>query len=157
MLHKPPDGSWIHDHMLIKVPESCSYCNGTTSYTDDVAGAPGDATPYLIVPSGTGDVQTQYVHWRTIDVLTWQSVITGEASTPLYCRTRSYKENVSTPFFTGQALVSEQWELCSTDAIGCDHEKWYFAPGLGLVKVQPFDIGEGGAAYDPKQDMIRFK
>ena len=54
-------------------------------------------------------------------------------------------EAITTDSYSGMAMVSEQWEgpcfdISGKDHVqpGCTHEKWYFAPGVGLVKVQVF-------------------
>src|SRR5581483_2856934 len=65
-------------------------------------------------------------------------------------RTDSYITNICIPFnqWCGNVLVSEQWEACDTTTWngtgGCVHEKWYFAPRLGLVKVDLFNQDGNG-------------
>ena len=75
-------------------------------------------------------------------------------------RTEFYIEDVSTPIYSGPAAVSEQRENCNatfTNA-GCGHEKWWFAPGLGLVKVWQINSTSGVEGdLDPKLTMVRVK
>ena len=157
MLHRQSDGSWIHNHMLINFPESCAWCGGATNITDDVATPSGEPTPYLIVPATSGDLITHYIHWTDSSKMTWDSIMVGPPLAAVFWRTKSYVEEVQTPVYSGPALVSEQWEYCENDGVGCGHEKWYFAPNWGLIKVQPFNVGNGEAAYTSKQDMIRLR
>jgi hypothetical protein len=67
---------------------------------------------------------------------------------------------VTTPIYSGNASVSEQWENCNADHTnaGCGHEKWWFAPELGLVKVWQINSGSGhDGDEDPKITMLRVK
>jgi hypothetical protein len=93
---------------------------------------------------------TSYLRYDKYDELTYDSVITGPAIAEVFWSTDSYIEQVTTPVYSGPALVSDQREGT------CGHEKWYFAPGLGLVKVQPMnDSSAGCVAEDPALTMSR--
>lgn len=66
----------------------------------------------------------------------------------VHWQTFSGVEFVSTPVYTGMAYVSDQWEGV------CIHEKWWFAPGIGMVKVAP--LFEGACTLeDPDETMVR--
>lgn len=43
--------------------------------------------------------------------------------------------DVQTPFYSGPAVVNEQFEGCDWNPTVCGHERWYFAPGTGLVEI----------------------
>lgn len=161
-LHQEADGSWRSTASLISFPQSCPFCvGGWTQGTLDALSVQGQPLPYLIVPpiatqGSVVSVQTQY---RASWDLTQQTLAClsdpGPASAVAW-RTDSYIEQVSTPVYTGPAMVSEQWEgPCSASQPGCAHEKWYFAPSWGLVKVIPLDIGTGRDDADPQLAMER--
>jgi hypothetical protein len=91
--------------------------------------------------------------------MTWESIESSVGPTSIGWRTDSSIELVSTPVYSGPALVSEQWESFSGPCFppgqqGCAHEKWYFAPRIGLVRVVPIDTGSGTAA-DPNLVLVR--
>lgn len=163
-LVKQPDGSYVSVASLMTFPYGCSWCVGWTLATMDVQAAPGEPTPYLIIPAvvtfGRIDVvDTDYIgYWKT-GTTTFESIVgLVPPSAPTHWRTMSYVEYVTTPQFSGYAMVSEQWEgpcFDSTGAVyspqsGCTHEKWYFAPALGLVKIQVF-----APTNDRNLDMVR--
>jgi hypothetical protein len=75
-------------------------------------------------------------------------------------RTEFYLEDVDTPIYSGLAAVSEQRENCNATFTnpGCGHEKWWFAPGLGLVKVWQINSSDGiEGDLDTKLIMVRVK
>jgi hypothetical protein len=154
VLSPQPDGSWVSMASLFYFPTQIpDYMNGHHMATSDTIQVPGMPMPYTIVPASattgiTNSVLTMYDRWDESDVLTFDSVISGPAAARVRWQTDSYIENVSTPIYSGPALVSEQFE--ST----CIHEKWYFAPGHGLVKVIPLDNGSCTVS-DPLLTMER--
>jgi hypothetical protein len=149
------DGSWIAAASLINFPtELPAWVGGHHLTTQDYVTPEGSPTPYLIVPAGAvaGKMDsrvTSYLRYDGYDELTYNSVVSATATAQVFWRTDSYLESVTTPVYSGPALVSEQWEGT------CGHEKWYFAPGLGLVKVVSLNDGSGCVATDPALSMSR--
>jgi hypothetical protein len=141
ILSPQPDGSWVSLASLFSFPTQIpDYMNGHHTLTADFVQVPGMPMPYTIIPATattgkTTSIATQYDRFDAFDVLSFDSVISGPAVARVRWQTDSYIENVSTPVYSGPALVSEQFESA------CIHEKWYFAPGHGLVKVIPLDNG----------------
>jgi hypothetical protein len=164
VLHQQPDGSWSSTASLINFPKSCSFCTDPPNWktlTSDVHPVPGMPMPYGIIPasaSGTPFIVDTAYQSHTIfndaepdfDDIS----LTQPANAPFPWRNSFYVESVTTPIFSGSAIVSEQWEGPCFPAPGCAHEKWYFAPGLGLVKVVPINIGAGDNA-DSNLTMVR--
>lgn len=154
VLSPQPDGSWASMASLFYFPTQVpDYMSGHHMGTSDTIQVPGMPMPYTIVPASattgiTNSGPTMYDRWDATDVLSFDSIISGSAAARVRWQTDSYIENVSTPIYEGPALVSEQFE--ST----CIHEKWYFAPGHGLVKVIPLDNGSC-TATDPLLAMER--
>jgi hypothetical protein len=162
VLHQEADGSWRSVASLISFPHSCPYCvGGWTSGTLDPLPMPGQPLPYLIVPGSatqghTDSLQTQYAASWDLTQQTLACLPDPGPGSAVPWRTDAYVENVSTPAYTGPAMVSEQWEgPCFPAQAGCNHEKWYFAPNLGLVKVVPLDQGQGQDNVDPKLAIER--
>jgi len=120
--------------------------------------------PYLIIPrsASAGSIvsdDTSYISFIVFGSMTWESIESSVEPTSISWRTDSSIELVSTPVYSGPALVSEQWESFSGPCFpsgqrGCAHEKWYFAPRIGLVRVVPIDTGTG-TATDPNLVMVR--
>ena len=127
---------WYSPDFRVLFPQGCPYSWCGTPPIDMTfvnTTDPGKPRPYLIIAdSGTtldtsfNDFGTPNTRWKTL----------------------GYVENVTTLFYSGPALVSEQWEGL------CTHEKWYFAPGLGLIEVIPFDGGDC-KGLDPLLTMER--
>jgi hypothetical protein len=66
----------------------------------------------------------------------------GAEKGPLFRWTsKLYVETVDTPAYSGPAVVNEEFEGCASaaqetpDSVACAHEKWYFAPRIGLVEI----------------------
>lgn len=150
-LSPEPDGSWRSLLTAFIFPDAPpAWANGSHLWTSDFQQVNGMPAPYTIVPANTdaSKIPTSYDRWDDPGTDTFDSIISGPAVERVRWETDSYEENVSTPLYTGPALVSEQFE--ST----CIHEKWYFAPGFGLVKVIPFDNGSCTPS-DPQLTMQR--
>lgn len=106
----------------------------------------GHQRPYLIMPAKTGfSYSTLFDDTYPVGGTQLNTDVNS------HWGTASYTEQVTTPLFTGLAYVSDQTEG------QCIHEKWYFAPGLGLVQVIPLDEGScnGGPAFDANIIMKR--
>lgn len=155
VLVQQPDGSWTSPASLFDFPTQIpDYMNGHRQQTSNFLQVPGEPVPYTIIPASatTGvitSVPTQYDRYDAPDVYTFDSVVSGSPAERVNWTTTSYIENVTTPVYSGPALVSEQFESA------CIHEKWYFAPGhIGLVKIVPLDNGSC-VAGDLKLTMVR--
>jgi hypothetical protein len=159
VIHQEADGSWRSIASKINFPKGCPYslCEPSTAATvatQNPQAIPGMPLPYTVIPaSGTSGqaytTKTAYISWWQIGVLTDDVVALNFPVTRVAWSTTSGVEQIDTPK-TGaaNALVSEQFE----DTV---HEKWWFAPGLGLVKVAPID--QGHRRFDPKLVMLRVR
>lgn len=149
-----PDGSWTSPASLFYFPTQLpDYMNGNHMQTSNFVQVPGMPIPYTIIPASattgtTVSVPTQYDRYDAPNSYTFDSIVSGAPAARVDWKTTSYIENVSTPVYSGPALVSEQFEAA------CIHEKWYFAPGFGLVKVIPLDNGSCTPG-DPNLTMVR--
>ena len=131
------DHSWSATQFLA----SCALCLGNSGQGSATIKVP---TPggYLVIPPPqqafrTGN--TGYIPCWQLGMLSWVPFdcdIIGASPVPWV--TNSYMDNISTPFYSGPVLVSEQFENCPAD---CTHEKWYFAPNIGLVRIQQLAVG----------------
>ncbi|HET7871033.1 MAG TPA: hypothetical protein VFL42_00885 [Terriglobales bacterium] len=135
-LERDETGAWYSTGGRVVFPEGCPWCSpGSQDFSYQVAPDPGKARPYKIIASGFSSYETTFNDIGVADTF-WQ--------------TASYMERVSTPFYTGVGLVSEQHEG------QCVIEKWTFAPGLGLIKVEPKDAGDC-KGLDPNLTMVRIR
>lgn len=149
LLHRNTDNSWRSTASIMNLPHGCLWCVPTTApfiMTSDILdNQPGMPLPYLIAPptTSTGDhfINETRVNGTGNTFLTFDNMIpSGALSGPSdgeYWRTDFYISNVSTPAYSGPAIVSDQYEGV------CGHERWYFAPGRGIVKIEsPYDGGQ---------------
>ena len=172
VLHQNPDSSWRATSSDITYPHSCVYCEGGWTQATWVVkdNPPGVPLPYQIIPPTlhVGDhlaAETLADAGGGYGISTLGCPLSADAVVALpghgeQWRTEYYIEEVSTPVYSGPASVSEQWENCNVDRTnaGCGHEKWWFAPGFGLVKVWQIDSGSGHEGdEDPKITMLRVK
>jgi hypothetical protein len=147
LLHQNPDGSWRSTASLINEPLGSTF-NGPMVVTYDVVdNQPGMPLPYMIAPrtTSTGDRfvnETRAVVFGTPDIITYDCGI--PSGFPLtgpqdgeYFRTDFYLAAVDTPIYKGVAVISDQFEGI------CGHERWAFAPGLGIVQIE--SLNDGGA------------
>jgi len=54
-----------------------------------------------------------------------------------------------TPFYSGPAVMNEQFEGCDWNPTVCGHERWYFAPGAGLVEIDDLTKTMQGEPLEP--------
>lgn len=144
-LEKDSTGAWYSTGGVVNEPLGCSVCVGPTIMSRyPVATKPGQNRPYLILPADS----TQPVSTAIFDdVFPIGNGLFNTAVNEQW-QTFSGTEFVSTPVFTGLAYVSDQWEG------PCIHERWWFAPGIGMVKVAP--LFEGACTLeDPNETMVR--
>jgi hypothetical protein len=106
--------------------------------------APLHPLPYMIVPPYfvRGQTQTTSTFYRgfLLRHVNTNSCIVGNSKYlgQIDWKSSFYEGAVDTPVYKGWAMVSEQWENCTDPQFhgGCGaHEKWYFAPGVGLVQI----------------------
>lgn len=134
------------------LPASCPWCNGVTSETINWRPVTGEPLPYVIVPAAlqVGQVikmPTHYQGYIQPNVNTTQCVVAPASYyAEVQWETDFYVANVSTPAYSGPAVVSEQFEGNGSTPV---HEKWYFAPNIGLVQVDSYLSGG-----DPAEELI---
>jgi hypothetical protein len=144
-LERDSTGAWYSTGGVDSMPVGCNWCDSPfVNMRYPVVTKDGYPRPYLILPA-----KADYSYDTVLDdTIPWgQGVLKTFPNTTW--KTSSYMEYVSTPVFKGFAYVSDQWEGT------CVHEKWYFAPGLGLVKVVPFIEGSCEWKIDPNVTMVR--
>ncbi len=105
---------------------------------------PRDPVSYLVLPPAS---QASDSRRRGMPNGIWTMTnkilcLIGAEIGPLFRWTsKLYVETVETPAYSGPAVVNEEFEGCSSpaqetpDSVACAHEKWYFAPGIGLVEI----------------------
>lgn len=142
LMFQNPDGSWRGVADIPTLPQSCPWCSGHTLETLNPRPVPGLPLPYMIVPASITEGQvisnpTQYEMWQLWDINTIDDIVNpptpseqGSDMGGVNWNTEFSIEDVSTPAYTGLAVVSHQFE-------GCNEEKWYFAPNIGLVEIIP--------------------
>jgi hypothetical protein len=144
VLHQNDDGSWRSTASLINMPLGSLFSGPMVLSSDVIDNQPGMPRPYMIAPLDTAT--GQHFIYETRSSATGVSGLSYTCNvpdgTPLtgpsdgeYWRTDFYIESVSTPMYTGPAIVSDQFEGV------CGHEKWYFAPNLGIVEIQSLNDG----------------
>jgi hypothetical protein len=144
IMHHDSNGDWRAVTSLIHWDNP----DPSWNFGDDVSIDYVPKTPgaYLVVPAWLGADQrlteTGYAQWYLDRVKQTSSCLTGAEKGPLFRWTsKLYVETVETPAYSGPAVVNEEFEGCSSpsqetaDSMACAHEKWYFAPGVGLVEI----------------------
>lgn len=144
-MEKDSTGAWYSTGGVVNEPIGCSVCVGPIIMQRyPVATKAGQNRPYLIIPADSA----QPVSTAIFDDMF--PIGNGLLNTAVNEQWQTFTgtEFVSTPVYTGMALISDQWEGV------CIHEKWWFAPGFGMVKVAP--LFEGVCALDdPDETMVR--
>lgn len=101
----------------------------------------GQPRPYLILPA-RADFSYTAIFDDQLPSGTDAYIIAKDTE----WKTSGYMEDVVTPVYSGPAYVSDQFEG------PCIHEKWYFAPKIGMVKILPVaqkaDCSPGSSPYD---------
>ena len=119
------DGGWYSTGGHIKFPFGAPWDPTPRDFYYNVPDAdPGMPRPYLILADSETSVDTTFPDTKPHD--RWSTAM--------------YNEN--------GLLVSEQWES------SCVHEKWSFALGRGLVRIEALDTGSCSPA-DPGLVMTR--
>jgi hypothetical protein len=171
------DGSWISAGSLMHGTTGAGGTGTFWSSTAQVQQVPGEQFPgYLIIPAQGGStastMPSHYKGYSLANVETYSSIIGNPATTTstVPWTTIASVAHICVPFqnWCGDTLVSEQLENCDSTMTngGCVHEKWYLAPGLGLVQVDVLyegNVWAGFCALDPDVrqcftlDKISFK
>ena len=138
------------DHFNLSIDADGSYrgiadinqnVNGLDFMTINWRPVPGDASPYMIVPPyfvrGTTQTTPTFYHGYMLRHVNTNDCTMGDEDIGLIdWKSSFYESTVSTPIYSGWAMVSEQTENCANPAVFCGaHERWYFAPGIGLVMI----------------------
>jgi hypothetical protein len=118
------DGKWYSTGGHILFPFGAPWDSTPLDLVYQVFSDPGMPRPYLIIADSGTSVDTTF----------------PDPNPGTRWKTSMYVED-------GE-LISEQWEG------PCVHEKWHFAVGKGLVKVEPLDLGSCVPA-DPNLVMTR--
>jgi hypothetical protein len=147
VLHRENDNSWRSTGSLINFMNGCPWCpekNSPSIGTFQVAdNAPGMPLPYLIAPPTTGPKDKFVNETKSLAFsapgLSYDNqnsaAIVNAPNTGEYWRTDFYMEWVETPVYKGWAIVSDQFEA------DCGHERWFFAPQWGLIRVESLNDG----------------
>lgn len=155
-----PDGGWRGVADIPTMPQSCPWCSGHTAQTINMHETPGSAEPYQIIPGSASEgtitkIPANFDWWVLWDVNTTDDITANPSATDMGIRTWESDfsvEHVDTPLYSGPAIVSHQIEgTCGQ--VPCNEEKWYFAPGVGLVEIQP--LGQVPTATDPNLTIKR--
>jgi hypothetical protein len=127
-----PNGQWraIHQDTYLGPGGFFGY-DGETS---DML--PTSGNPYVVIPAAGDEesIQIGTVNFtadlggHTFDCTS------GFPSSPSTWISKFSQVNVSTPFYTGAAVLNEEAENCDANP-KCAIEKWYFSPGIGLVEI----------------------
>jgi hypothetical protein len=144
LLHQNPDGSWRSTASLVNTPLGSTFGGPAVSSSDVIDNRPGMPMPYMIAPPDTSTGNDLIYESRSaafgVNGLTYDCTIPPDF--PLtgpqdgrYFRTDFYLAEVSTPIYSGPAIVSDQFEG------DCGHERWYFAPNLGIVEIESLNDG----------------
>ena len=139
------DGSWNSILNLSNFPDGQAPSTTPLIETQEVQPNEPGKLPYILIPaSGSISVSTAYINYIDLTQLTFNSIVDPAHQSPFFpvvpWTTNGMIAQVDTPIYKGPALVSDQHE-------GVVNEKWYFAPGLGLVEIQPI---HGGSDTDPE-------
>lgn len=139
-MEKDPDGGWYSTGGVVNMPFGDFGSDPVLNVRYPVSTQKGYPRPYLILPA-----QTAFSYVTQFDDIV---AINGQNLTHIpnqIWRTASYTDQCDTPVYKGPCLVSDQWEGTFI------HEKWWFAPGVGLVKVAPLWWP------DPNITMVRIR
>lgn len=127
-LERDASGRWYSTGGRISFPEGAPWDRPAPvprEFDYAVEGDPGMPRPYLILAESGFEVNTTFP---------------DDPGPHTRWRTRMYSE--------AGMLVSEQWEGEFV------HERWWFEPGRGMVRVEPLDLGNGKPA-DSRLVMTR--
>jgi hypothetical protein len=144
IMHQDDSGQWRAVASLIHWDNPDPSWNFGKDISIDYV--PVDPQAYVVVPAQLGAAQrlteTGYAQWYLNRSEQTSSCLTNAEKGPLFRWTsKLYVENVTTPVYSGPAVVNEEFEGCSSplqetaNSVACAHEKWYFAPGVGLVEI----------------------
>jgi len=140
VIKRNPDDSWS---ALAFVSSNSIPILGHSNYAEVISG-PACNHPYLAVasPSLVGHTLPATVNYQFYTTLSYGPFTQEPFDTYSGPWTSKIRwEYVSTPVYSGRALVLEQLEGCNQQEINepnveaCPHEIDYFAPNIGLVRI----------------------
>jgi len=166
----PQDGAWFAVASLMRGDTTDATDPSPWVSTANMQQIPGMARAYLIIPaSGTlaqpTKLTTSYRNYNLQGIDTFNSIL-GNPNTHTWdvtWRTDSYVAPTCVTYrnWCGNALISEQWEFCDTATWSqgntCVHERWYFAPKFGLVRVDIINVGFGDGGQFCAIDLGAFQ
>ena len=165
LMFQLPSGAWRGVADIPNMPQGCPWCNGHTLATLNWHPVPGMPIPYQIVPASVtfgkvDKIATAYHWWLLNDVNTTDDIVSppdpseqGQDMGLAKWESDFSIDIVDTPIYKGAAALSHQFEgACGQ--IACDEEKWYFAPNIGLVEIQPV---AGPLPVDPNLTIKRIR
>lgn len=135
-LERDTAGNWYSTGGTVNFPFGCPWCAGpvlNTAYP--VNTLPGQQRPYLILAASTG-----FSYSTIFDDVT--PIATGVLYTQPNAIWSLSASNVNGEYISDQREGS------------CVHERWHFAAGRGLVKIEPLDSGNC-LGLDPRLTMVR--
>jgi hypothetical protein len=149
-------GSWISIASLVNFPVGPTWAPGLPLIeTINVSINPsGIQQGYLILtPSEPTNLtvhttQTSYLFWSKLNNLTFNSIASGSPNGPIRWVVFNYAGgNLVIPnVYSGPVFTTNQMENCDgtppAGGIGCAWELWDYAPGLGIVRIAPFNKGD---------------
>ena len=149
------DGAWLSAGSLMHGDTDLVGNPAPWISTANVGIVPGKPDGYLIIPAsgtdqGKSQLITEFRNYNLAGVETFDFITSDPHTTvrDVTWRTDAYITRTCVPYqdWCGNALISEQWENCDTTWNGPQgrvHERWYFAPHIGLVQVDVLNAGYG--------------
>ena len=127
-----PNGQWRAIHQITYVGPGQFF--GYDGETSDML--PTSGNPYVITPAAGDEESTQSgtVNFTADMGGNTFDCTSGFPSTPFTWISKFSHVDVSTPFYTGAAVLNVEAENCAANP-SCSIENWYFAPGIGLVEI----------------------
>lgn len=144
VLNQNTDGSWRSTASLVNMPLGSLFSGPLVFSSDVIDNQVGMPMPYMIAPpdTSTPDHFINETRSASTGVPGLSFVCNISPDQPLtgptggqYWRTDFYLAQAVTPVYSGPAIVSDQFEGI------CGHERWYFAPGLGIVEIESLNDG----------------
>jgi hypothetical protein len=107
---------------------------GYDGETSDMLVTSGNPYVFTPAPGDEESIQSGTVNFTADMGGNTFDCTSGFPSTPFTWISKFSHANVSTPFYTGAAVLNVEAENCAANP-SCSIENWYFAPGIGLVEI----------------------